>query len=593
MKTIRLILIALPIMFTSLVAYGQGNPNPVPYCGEDGPSRQPCMQPAAPATVRAKSSAVAPASFQAASVTASLVSEGTTSEYPPNEPGDGYFVVNQGSGLDTGCTFRSGGPLRVTLKIDRVVGATNGDGTLQNWQAMVQNGVVDRYATLTMPAYDVDFSSGERDELYFNGRFIGRLGAESYLTGENNVWKLNTFRVPIEYVRFGIRNSGGSPSPGNNEIEVRIDQANAGSGRDVWCTQLDWAALGFNAVHPVVMVHGNNSSGAFFSDLNFTGPFQQAGIPFDNSINMATDSIADHADRLVTLIHTRVREFGVKNIHVVAHSKGGLDVRDYLARTLPRLLRDLPEDQRYGILSLITLCTPHNGSAGANYVISAHEPGIWIRESDNVLRTFLASRMTVDRGTPDLRVDVVQNRFNPVNLPALPSGMTVGQYTNSVQYYAFSADANLDNSRDANGRPTIQARNNNGRNEVEGVNAFNIPWLGTPVNIGTIPGATSVVQEVYRLMGEVRIAEVRTKDVLEPGLLFPRPARRRYVAEVREPTFQLNDFLVTARSASQVARFEPVARSGANHASIARPDTANRVIRIIRDVEAEMLGSHK
>ena len=43
---------------------------------------------------------------------------------------DTTFVVDQAPSLDTGCTFRSGGPLRFTITIDRVVGDVNADGTL-------------------------------------------------------------------------------------------------------------------------------------------------------------------------------------------------------------------------------------------------------------------------------------------------------------------------------------------------------------------------------------------------------------------------------------------------------------------------------
>lgn len=589
MKSTRAFLLPLLMAVATLTTFSQTN-NPPP-CGDDGPNRQPCASSSGTANNASQASNSQSISVAGRTLMATAAAEPTrSSEFEPNKADDDYFVLDTGGGLDTGCTYRSEGPLRITVPVNRVVGATNGDGTLQNWQAMVQNGVIKRQMTLTMPAFDVDYSQGERDEVYFNGNFIGRLGEASYLTGENNIWKLNTFRVPVEFIRFGVRNSGGEATASDNVIEIRIDQASG--GQDRWCTALDWVAIGVEAMHPVVMIHGNNSSGAFYSDLGFIQPFQQAGIPFDNTINMATDSIRNHGDLLVDQITSRVRSFGARHVHIVAHSKGGLDTRDYLARTLPRYLQGLPEEQRYGVLSLITLCTPHNGSVGANYVIDANRPGVSVWESDNTIRTFLASRQSVDLGTPDLRVDFVQGVFNPVNLASLPRSMTVGDYTNEIGYYAFSADANLDGSSNSGG-PTIQSNNNNGQNEVAGINAFNVPLLGIPVPVSMIPGATSTVQEVYRMMGNVRMTSVQTKTVLRPGLLFPRPVQVRYVAEVQEGQFQLNDFLVTARSASNIPRFIPTQRAGANHATIATPPIARRVIQIIRDVQSRKLGSNQ
>jgi hypothetical protein len=214
---------------------------------------------------------------------------------------DTFFVSDVGRGLDTGCTFRDQGPLVVTVRISRVVAEAadmNPDGTIRNWQELVNKGVLSRFAKLEMPAYDVDYNAPiglympERDRITFNGQDLGPLGVEADLTGADSVWKLNTFRIPIEFVRFGRLNpNGGAPTPAENTVQIDIDQANIPFGENVWCTALDWVAIGFDAVSPVIMVHGNNSNGAFFSNLGFVNPFRAAKIPFDNSINMATSDI--------------------------------------------------------------------------------------------------------------------------------------------------------------------------------------------------------------------------------------------------------------------------------------------------------------
>lgn len=557
-------------------------------CGNDGPPDQRCSS---SATTAKQTTSTA----QAASTATSAAQSSDHSGYSPFElPSelnntDTFFVADVGGGLDTGCTFRDWGPLVVTVRVNRVVADAadmNADGTIRNWQELVNKGVLSRFAKLEMPAYDVDYNAPiglympERDHITFNGHDVGPLGAEADLTGADSTWKLNTFRIPIEFVRFGRLNpSGGAPIAGENVVQVDIDQANIPFGENVWCTALDWVGLGFDAVAPVIMVHGNNSNGAFFSNLGFVNPFRAAKIPFDNSINMATSDIRTHGNQLGGLIKQRADAFGAKYIHIVAHSKGGLDVRDFLARTLP------PE---LGVLSLITLCTPHNGSAGANYAVSASRVSYYgILNSDNVTRAALARVAGVDAGTPNLRVGYVQNTFNPSNLRQLPLRTTVGDFSNPISFYAFGADANLDGSRDATG-PTIQSPNSQGQDEMQGVN-FVIPYANYTIPIASIPGGTNVVQEIYRMMGNVATAKVGYRDVLVPGILFPTFARVRVVNEVATETFELNDFLVTYNSATRIRYFTPMPREGANHASIARPDVADRVISLIRDVQRRKL----
>lgn len=50
----------------------------------------------------------------------------------PYPHSDERFQIDKASGLDTGCTGRSDGPLRFTVPIDRYVGEVKTDGTLKN-----------------------------------------------------------------------------------------------------------------------------------------------------------------------------------------------------------------------------------------------------------------------------------------------------------------------------------------------------------------------------------------------------------------------------------------------------------------------------
>lgn len=479
-----------------------------------------------------------------------------SSPFNPPIPTDTTFLVDQAPGLDTGCTFRSGGPLRFTISIDRVVGVVNADGTLVNPLGLVNNGVVSGFAALRMPAFDVDFDAvlpppfqPERDRVLLNGRDIGPQGSVAFLTGANNVWKLNEFLIPIEFVRFGQRNVGGLPTPGQNVVEILIDQANIPISRQLWCTAIDWAEISFDALAPVIMIHGNNSSGAFFSDFNFIQPFQQQQIPFDHSINMVTASIAAHGNLLAGLIPQKAAEFGAKHVHLVAHSKGGLDSRDVLARTIPPDL---------GVLSLTTLSTPHNGSVGADYVLDSVNANALF--SDNTTRVLLAKKTPPDAGTPNLRVSFVA-AFNAANLPLLPRQLTVNGVTRPVVYMSFSADANLNNSVSLFGNPTIQ------HNETRGT--------GQPALVPNAVWAT-LLEQIYRLMGEVASTRLATTTIL---------GRTVYVVrETPTTSFQLNDFLVTVNSA-RIAGFTELASVKDNHATIANPTIGQLTINAIRLVQ--------
>ncbi len=491
-----------------------------------------------------------------------------SSPFNPPTATDTNFVVDTGqSGLDTGCTYRSGGPLRFTIAVDRVVGDVNADGTLVSPQTLIANGVVSQFATLRMPAFDVDFDAvltppgqPERDRVLLNGTDLGPQGTVAFLTGSNNIWKLNEFQIPIEKIRFGGRNPGSSPTPGQNQIEIQIDTANAAIGRENWCTAIDWSQLSFGALAPVVMIHGNNSSGAFWAGTiapgttlpaPFIQPFQQQKIPFDNSITMATASIVNHSALLATLIPGIASEFGAKHVHLVAHSKGGLDSRDFLARTIPA---------NFGVLSLTTLSTPHHGSVGPDYQIdSVNANSLY---SDDTTRTKLGQQTPPDAGTFNLRVSFVAG-FNAANLPLLPKQFTVDGETSPVVYMSISADANLDNSSDSGG-PTIFF------NETTG-----IPGQGS-----FMPDRTwaTVLEQVYRLIGNVASTSLVSVPIL--GGLSTTLA----VRETPTATFQLNDFAVTVTSA-RMTGFRELASVKNNHATVANPTNAQTVINAIRAVQ--------
>ncbi len=142
-----------------------------------------------------------------------------TSPFNPPTGTDHSFFRDSGPKLDTGCIFRSQGPIFYSVEIERVAGELNADGTLKDAAALVAAGLLSPTAKLIMPAYDVDSSASfpgvapERDQVFFNGEAVG------FLAGVNNTWKLNTFEIPIAKVKFAQRGANGSsPTPGVNTV---------------------------------------------------------------------------------------------------------------------------------------------------------------------------------------------------------------------------------------------------------------------------------------------------------------------------------------------------------------------------------------
>lgn len=250
----------------------------------------------------------------------------------PDECNDSTFVVDCGAGLDTGCTFRSGGPLVITLKVGRVVG---------DLDKLKANGLISQTAKLKLPAFDVDFFGGggqfnpERDRVTFNGNVV----PGEFLQGDNNIWRLNEFEIPIDWVSFpSDPGQGGTVTPADNTIRIDIDTANAD---EVWCVAIDWVEVQIDVVRPVVMAHGILSSGATWASQWVPG-LNQLGIPNTNELNMGNlDSIGNNAGKIANVVTASKQRWGVDRVNLVAHSKGGLDSREYVenADTVEQLIQ--------------------------------------------------------------------------------------------------------------------------------------------------------------------------------------------------------------------------------------------------------------
>ena len=278
------------------------------------------------------------------------VSAQTSSPFEPPEEELGVYVVNSGSGLDTGCTFRSGGPLRIQLPVPTVVNPEqlNADGTLKDPSTLVSNKVIGAQAVLRFPVYDIDSSANispdkpEVDKIYFNGEF------KKTLSGVDSQWTDDSVVVPIEEVRFGT----------TNEFRVDIDTANSG---EFWCMAVDWVSIEFDVAAPYVLAHGINAQADTWDDGSAPGVLKaldEKGVLYARFSVAANGRSAGNARQLEGHIKSFLEDIKAKKVHIIAHSKGGLDSQELQAMA--------PE---FEILSLSTLSTPHLGSVAADLSI--------------------------------------------------------------------------------------------------------------------------------------------------------------------------------------------------------------------------------
>lgn len=272
----------------------------------------------------------------------------TTSPFTPPSEKLGTYVINSGAGLDSGCTFRGGGPLLIKLKVPAIVNPKEIDsnGKLVNPQKLVNNGILSAKATIRFPVYDIDDKAvtdgtyaPEIDRISFNGQF------KKTLEGFNNTWTDDSLVIPIEELKFGQ----------DNELRVDIDTGNVGNG-EYWCMAVDWVAIEFEATAPYVLAHGISADASSWDGVVDT--LDKEGVLYTRFSVTSNGSVAGNAAQLNTAIQGFLDPLKADKVNVIAHSKGGLDTQALQALGL-----------KYQILSLSTLSTPHLGSVAADLSI--------------------------------------------------------------------------------------------------------------------------------------------------------------------------------------------------------------------------------
>ncbi len=236
-----------------------------------------------------------------------------------------------------------------------------------------------------------------------NGTLVGTF------TPTVNAWAQQTLTFPTSVIRFPGLAAPGSDPMAINTVTIAPDTTGSGG-----CLSTAWARMKFLAMSPVILVHGNNSDGAFFVRQGIVTALNTLGISTDSTIAMipAADTIANNAVKLQSStrsIPAIVRSYGVDTIHIVAHSKGGLDVRSWLSTNAAG--NAAATTAPFRVISVTTLSTPHLGSAGADLLLALGSASIGL--AGLPVSSLMALGLSpADAASPDLSTSSAAS-FNP------------------------------------------------------------------------------------------------------------------------------------------------------------------------------------
>lgn len=461
----------------------------------------------------------------------------TTSPFSPPEENLGVYVINSGTGLDTGCTFRSGSPLIIKLTVPATVNHNeiNSDGTLKDPAKLINSNLLSAQAIIRFPVFDIDSGASnpgfapEVDRVSFNGRF------KKILEGVNNTWTDDSIVVPISELKFKSRNSPNAV----NELRIDIDTANVGVC-ECWCMAVDWVAIQFEAAAPYVLAHGIAADASTWDDGGSPGVLRaldDKGVLYDRFSLIANGRSATNAILLLLYIQDFLDQIKSKKVHIIAHSKGGLDSQELQALGPP-----------FKILSLSTLSTPHLGSvAGDLSIIQKTEADdkINVGADPNGFAADYINTWTFGQGPqlPGLR-DLTTYRAT--------DAIGAGLRGNVRRTFTFGANADLNDSND------IES------NESDGLFPFAIvtnyaarrAWL--VMRDFTSAPILSIRQVPGRFWGTRTVLTYQTVLASSP---------------------QANDIVVTVRSANPAYGI-PINNSLNNHGTIKNAANINRILNL-------------
>ncbi|MCZ6455597.1 MAG: alpha/beta hydrolase [Alphaproteobacteria bacterium] len=300
------------------------------------------------------------------------------------------------------------------------------DGLLINPQKLIDNKVVSSEAIIGFPVFDIDSGANtggqfapEIDDVSFNGTF------KKVLMGINNQWTDDAIIVPIGEIKFGE----------DNELRVDIDQGNIGAG-EFWCMAIDWVAIEFKVAAPFVLAHGIAAQADTWDESSAPGvlsALDDRGVLHTRFSVGANDTTGANANALRGPIQSFLDGIKADKVHIIAHSKGGLDTQ-----ALAQLGLD------FEILSLSTLSTPYLGSVSADLGViqkTAATSKINIGADPNGYAAAFIGTITLGFGPqlPGLADPTTYGRAGAINLG---SGSNIGAT------FSIGADADLNGDQD-------------------------------------------------------------------------------------------------------------------------------------------------
>lgn len=421
------------------------------------------------------------------------------------------------------------------MPVRRAVGAVDATGKLLNAGSLISNGFLSKTAKIKIMAFDVDHD--EVDRVYFNDHYLGTL------KGSNGAWSENTFTFPIEKVNFG-RNALDVNIEGMNNVRIEIDQTGTASRKS--CTSVDWVDLDFDAIAPIFLVHGTNAGPKTWERpaSEITDYLESVGIPFSNDISVIelepNGSIRKNGEMLARRVAHLAYAFGAKKCHIVAHSKGGNDSREFLLRHY--------DPKKVEVLSLYTLSPPFHGTVVADIIFESRStPGI--DESSN---KYIQTLLTGDLLLPDfllphgdaLRDNKTSEMIKYNSRSPFPGGF---------RFYNFAADADLnDNRRISSDEASVFPSYLPFRTAVAEANYL---ALATVKSV-----RSSTVTRVVPIRGGVTKIEVPVIEIKEAA-----------------PDFRENDLVVTVESSQHPSALY-LGQLNANHSTMKSADTMRGIL---------------
>jgi hypothetical protein len=275
----------------------------------------------------------------------------------------GPFARNGTSGARTLADYARVHALGTYARLDLRVSGTEG----RTIEILIEN-LHGAGGPRPLEAYDPDDASAPRTAVVVPPVTAGPLRTVSIL-------------FPAEQLAFAP--SKGGTSPNRFVLRAKDEPKTSAQSTDDACgapgeLRIADAMIEVYAQAPVVLVHGINDTPqncwadyaatvegmGFVPDLavDFGGLADKPGL--DGGPPTYNGSVAQDVGRIADRLARIAADYGTPQVHLVGHSKGGLDLVNFLAGPYPALARS----GKVQVLSLQTLASPHGGSVLADAV---------------------------------------------------------------------------------------------------------------------------------------------------------------------------------------------------------------------------------